>query len=240
MAGLQARIALALMALMIAAGFQARAFGQMSEGHPSGTAAASAPAYPKDVYADSGFRLPLPKREDMDPDGKKFFDAVVGPNNRNAGRLRSAWGIWMYNPKVGALERELSQYLRSEAGLGGHVRLLAILVTARELNSQLLWTGHVPIALKEGVPQELLDIVKNREGVDGLPETDAVIIQLGRQMFGPGKVDAETFARARKLYGTEKLVNLVSFMGYFSAQAALLKTFDNQLDPEQKPLLPVQ
>src|SRR5271169_6856829 len=36
---------------------------------------ATAAAFPKDVYADTGNRLPAIKREDLDDAGKKLFDA---------------------------------------------------------------------------------------------------------------------------------------------------------------------
>jgi alkylhydroperoxidase family enzyme len=36
----------------------------------------------------------------------------------------------------------LNRYLRYDAGLGGRVRELAILITARELDSQFEWAAH--------------------------------------------------------------------------------------------------
>ncbi len=55
--------------------------------------------------------------------------------------------------------------------------------------------------LKDGLPQSIIDIVKYRRGGEGLPETEAVIIQLGREMFGEKKVDSATFAKALKIFG---------------------------------------
>jgi len=52
-------------------------------------------------------------------------------------------------------------------------------------------------------------------------------------------VSPDTFARALKLFGDKGIVDLVSLMGEYSATAALLTTFDQQLQPGQKPLLPV-
>ncbi len=70
------------------------------------------------------------------------------------------------------------------------------------------WAAHEPVGLKDG-----LDIVKYRWGVEGLPETEAVIIQLGREMFGEKKVDSVTFAKALKIFGKKQLVELVTLMG---------------------------
>ena len=66
------------------------------------------------------------------------------------------------------------------------------LVTAREMDSQFVWTAHEPVAVKEGLSQEIIDVVKYRKSVEELPETEAVIIQFGREMFRQKKVASET------------------------------------------------
>ena len=54
---------------------------------------------------------------------------------------------------------QLNRYLRHEAGLGGRVRELAILTTARELDSQFEWAAHEPEALGEGISREIIEII---------------------------------------------------------------------------------
>ena len=196
-------------------------------------------AFPKDVYPDSGFRLPLLKRENLDNDGKKMYDLAVDPNSRTLAGLQGPSGILLYSPKLAQLERELNQYLRYEAGINARLRELAILVTAREVNSQFEWTVHEPVAVQEGLDRNLIDIIKHRGSTVGLTESDAVIIQLGRQMFGERQVATDTFSRASKLFGTRTLVNLVALMGNYSATAGMLAVFDMQLRSGQKPLLPL-
>jgi 4-carboxymuconolactone decarboxylase len=196
-------------------------------------------AFPKDVYPDSGFRLPLLKREELDDDGKKMYDLAVDPSGRTLAGLRGPSGIQLYSPKVAKLERELNQYLRYEAGFSARLRELAILVTAREMNSQFEWTAHEPVALQAGLDPKIVEIIKHRSSTVGLPELDAIVIQLGRQMLGEHRVAADTFARASKLFGPRQLVDLVALMGNYSATATLLAAFDMQLNSTQKPLLPL-
>jgi 4-carboxymuconolactone decarboxylase len=217
-------------------GFIQRGVAQeIAFGAASSAAQTSAITTPKDIYADSGFRLPLPKREALDDDGKRMYDLA---NSGTIAGLRGPSGIQLYSPRVAEHQRALNQYLRYEAGLSGRVRELAILVSAREADSQFEWTVHEPVALQEGLSQKLIDIVRYHESTDGLPETDTLIIQLGRQMFGQRKVTADTFARCLKLFGTRGLVNLVSLMGNYISTAGLLAAFDMQLPPGRKPLLP--
>jgi len=193
---------------------------------------------PSDIDPQSGFRLPLPKREDLDDAGKAHYDRVAAPGATIAG-LQGPSGIGLYSPKASEYARALNRYLRFEAGLAPRVREIAILTTAREMDSQFEWAAHEPEARKEGVEDRVIDIIKHRMPTAGLEETDATIIELGRQIFRDRKVTSDTFAKAKALFGANKLVELVMLMGNYAGTAALLTAVDMQLHPGQKPLLPM-
>jgi 4-carboxymuconolactone decarboxylase len=193
---------------------------------------------PSDIDPKSGFRLPLPKREDLDEAGKKHYDRVSAPGASIAG-LQGPSGIQLYSPNTAEHTRALNRYLRYEAGFTPRVREIAILATAREMDSQFEWAAHEPEALKEGVEPAVIDAIKHRKSTAGLDETDATVIELGRQIFRDHKVTPETFAKAKALFGPTKLVELVMLMGNYAGTAALLTAVDMQLHAGQKPLLPI-
>ena len=134
--------------------------------------------------------------------------------------------------------RAVNQYLRYETTLDRRLTELAILVTARELDQQFEWTAHEPAALKEGLEPAIVDVVKHRKPVDGLGEKEAVIVSFGREVFRERKVRAETFARAVDLFGTRGVVDLAALMGNYASTAVILNAVDQQLRPDQRPLLP--
>jgi len=191
---------------------------------------------PPDIDPQSGFRLPLPRREDLDDTGKRAYDHAAAPGKSIVG-LRGPAGICLYSPKTAEVRTAFNNYLRFEV-FGAKIREVAILTVAREMDSQFEWAAHEPEALKEGVPADVIDVIKHRKGTQGLDETYAAIIELGRQAFGDHKVTSQAFARIRKLIEPGKLVELVLLMGNYAATAALLTVFDMQV-PEGKPLLPV-
>jgi 4-carboxymuconolactone decarboxylase len=193
---------------------------------------------PSDIDAKSGFRLPLPNREDLDEAGKKTYDRGTTPGATIAG-LQGPAGIQLYSPKTAPHLTALNRYLRFEAGFTPHVREVAILTTAREMDSQFEWVAHEPEALKEGVPQAVIDVIKHRKSTDGIDATDAVVIDLGREIWRDHKVRPETFARARDAFGPHKLIDLVLLMGNYAGTAALLATVDMQLHTGKQPLLPI-
>jgi len=201
------------------------------------TEAEYAKTIPKDIYADSGNRLPLIKREELDEAGKKLYDIVTAETNPVPG-LHAPPGIWLYSPRLDEHIRKETQYLRREAALGPRLFELAVLATAREVDQQFAWTAHEIAGRKAGLEQSIIDIVKYRKPVTGLSEKDAAIILLGREAVGKRKVGSDTFARALQLFGREGLVDLVWVMAKYASIAVLLDIFDQQLYPGWKPLLP--
>ena len=187
---------------------------------------------PKDVYPDTGNRLPPVKREELDEMGKKLYDAT-GRGAFGPGAIR------LYSPTVADYEFSLNRFLREKSGLNPRLVELAILVTVREMDSEYPWTVHEPAAQKAGLEQNIIDTVKYRKPLEKLGEKEAVIIQLGREALGEHKVAPDTFARALKLFGNRGLVNLVSLMGSYSSTAIFCNTFDQQVPPGTNSLLPI-
>jgi 4-carboxymuconolactone decarboxylase len=211
--------------------------GVLQRAHAQESKTATADALPKDVYPDSRSRLPLVKRESLDADGQKAYDEAAGDKRSLVG-LQGPGGIRLHSPKLALAARPANQYLRFGTQLPRRLSELAILVTAREMSQQFEWAAHEPEARKVGLEQNIIDVVKYRKPLTGLGDKETVIIDFGRQLFQKHAVASDTFARARKLFGDETLVDLVSLMGNYAQTSVLLNAFDQHLLAGQKPLLP--
>lgn len=230
---------LGLIAASVWLGYTASALAaQGGSGMRDTTTDEYAASLPPDVHPESGNRLPVVRREDLNEQDRRVYDMVVGDARSLVG-LRGPAGIRLHSPRLSDSTRRGNEYLRYQNGLGARLTELAILVTARALDHQFEWTAHEPAALKAGLEPAIIDIVKDRRPTTGLGEKEAAIIELGRQAVGQRRVSSETFARALKLLGPEVLVNLVSLMGQYAATAILLNTFDQHLAPGRQPLLPM-
>ena len=198
----------------------------------------SQPVYLGDIDPQSGCRLPLPRREDLDEVGRRLYDRLTDRSGGNLRGLHGPGGIQLHSPALARHARPLNRYLRFEAGIDPRTRELAILATARELDSQFEWAAHEAEGLREGIAPEVIEIVRYRRDTGGLAECDRAVIDLAREIFGARRVGSATYARALAQFGRPTLVNLVALMGNYAATAALLTAFDMQLDPGQEPGLP--
>ncbi len=72
----------------------------------------------------------------------------------------------------------------------------------------------------------VIEIVRHRRPLTGLPEKEAAVIEFGRELFQKHDVTPETYARALKAFGERDLVDLVGLMAQQSADAVLVIAFD--------------
>ena len=211
--------------------------GSAAQGAVGGRAAspqAIAAPFPKDIHPETGNRLPEIKREDLDEAAKKLFDT------RRPGGAYGPGALRLYSPPVEQYMGDLNDYLRRQSGLDPRLVELAILVTAREMDCEYVWTAHEPAGLKAGLSQDTVDVVKYRKSLSGVSEKEAAIIQLGREAIGKHHVSSETAAHALNLFGNQGVVNFAALMGDYASTAILLGTFDQRVRPTDKPLLPLQ
>jgi len=201
-------------------------------------AVSSGQSLPADINKDSLSRFPVVKRDQMDEKGKKAYDLVAG----GAGKTASPTGpasIGLYSPGAEEPLRMLNEYLRRQNNiLGAPLTELAILVAAREVDEQYVWSAHEPNGLKAGLPQSVIDVVKYGKDVSGLGEKETAIIRFGRQLFREKKMSSDVFAKTVELFGRQGTVELTALMGDYQLNGLLLKVADQHLPPERKPLLP--
>lgn len=194
--------------------------------------------WPVDIDQNSGFRLPLLKREDLDEVSQRRFDRAL--SGQNIAGLQGPTGIMLYSPKCSEAQGTMTRYLRYESNISPRVREVALLIVARCMDQQFEWTAHEPEAVKVGVPRETIDAIKFDAPLTSIDLTDALVIELGRAIWRGHKVSSELFARAKAAFGPQQLVEIVLMMGSHVATAGLLTTFDMQLHQGVEPMMPIK
>jgi len=194
---------------------------------------------PSDIDRESRARLPPVKRQDLDADGRRTYDAIVNPKTPYANGLPSPIGMWMHSPEMAQYVLPAYMYVRFGTQLGTRLTEVAILTTARETDCQYQWTSHEPVALNAGVARNVIDIIKYRRPTDGLDAKDAFIVRFGRELFRDRHISAETFSQGMKLFGTAGVTDLAGLMAFYEfLYLSSNATFDIQMPPGQQPLLP--
>lgn len=189
---------------------------------------------PADINATTLTRLPPVQRQDLDADGQKIFDSLAGPNK---GPLRGILGLGIYDPKLAEALHLLHDSVTKYGTLGNRVDELAILVATREEQMSLNeWYGHEAAALKAGLDQSIIDVVKFGKEPAGLDAKDALVIRFGREWFRDHRVSPDTFAKTVEAFGQRGTVELIGVMGDYAMVGMMLQAVDQQLPG--RPVLP--
>jgi hypothetical protein len=231
-----------MMAFALLGGFgSSSALAQQSSG-----AAKNAEKLPPDIHLDSLSRMPRPKREDFTSDEEKqAFDRVnnlaadwdkelglpiQGPN------VASGWlgptGTRSAIPEVAEIYRKQDIMIKKKSGLERKYIELAILVATHESNDKSSFRGHEAQARNnELLSPKVVDVVRNNEDTKGLEEKEALIIQLGREMYRGPIVSSKTFAAVERNFGRRGTLGMSLIMSYYTANALLMRVYDQHGRP---------
>ncbi len=206
----------------------------------------TAESVPADILAESLARLPVVQRADLDAIGQDAFDTYVRPGTGYETGLRGPIGMWMHSPEVAKAMFDVRRRVRYGSAIDQRLTELTIISTAREIDSQYIYTAHEPAARDAGLEQEIIDIVRFQVPLDQVVETDGLgerekaIIQFAREVINEEKVGSETFAKAIELFGNEGVMDLTGLIGYYDFVSMTVRAFDVQRPIGNELLLPIR
>ena len=174
--------------------------------------------------AQTGARLPA----DVNPDSRSRLATL--PPDPDGGPSAAADAIRSAGTGVNA---------RWESPVGRPLLELAILITAREHDAPFEWSLHEMEAVAVGLDPDVIDVVRHRGPLSGLGDREAVIIEVGREIFGAHRLSPETYRRAVTLFGEANFVDVVDLMARYAGTAARLAAFNQQMPPGWPQFLPL-
>jgi 4-carboxymuconolactone decarboxylase len=186
-------------------------------------------ALPSDVHPDSRSRVPLIQRDSLPEDRRADYDDRASPDTTSLAGLQGPGGLRLSGSRDADVGNDL----------GGRLRELIRLIVSREMDQAFEWTVHEPVALREGLEPAIIDVVRLDKPLVGVPEREAAMIQLGREMFRNHEVGSETYARALAALGRQNLIDMCVLMGDYVETAVLLTVNDVHLPYNRPSLLPV-
>lgn len=182
---------------------------------------------PADINADSLARLPYVKRADLDAAGQAIYDML--PGRRPSGDVSGPLAWPAYNPGVAKALLDLHNEAVASEEFDLYTRELAILVACRETNYHLEWNAHKALALRSGVPADLIEIVRTNQALNGISDRDATVIHLGRQLYRDKKVDSVTFAKAKGYWGAKGVMDMVAVMNTYAVSGFFAAAVDERV-----------
>lgn len=162
---------------------------------------------------EEGPRVPLLAAEEMSPEQRRLYDAVVaGPRGQMIGPLRAA----IHSPELAALWSQFGEFLRYRTCLPPRLNELAIIVTGRRWTSQVEWWVHARACVGAGVKQGVVDAIGALRPPVFEDAADLEVYEFARALQQTGRVPTRHYRAVEGRWGTRGVVELVAVIGYYT------------------------
>ncbi|MGY8813805.1 MAG: carboxymuconolactone decarboxylase family protein [Gammaproteobacteria bacterium] len=182
---------------------------------------------PDDVMPESRGRLPIVNRSQLDDEGKAIYDRYMSPDSTSLAGIQGPGGIRLH-----------AKTDKSPTKVTRKIRELVRLVMAREMDHHFEWTMHEPVALQQGLDQNIVEVIRYDRSIASASEPEASIIQLVRDYVRNHDISSETYARLSQHFGKKDLIEIAGLMGSGMNSFILLDMFDVHLPYDRPSLLP--
>ena len=161
---------------------------------------------------------PLPASSLDERQRKVAEDLTNGPR----GGVKGPFVPLLRSPDLVDRLGKLGEYLRFGSSLDARVRELVMLSVAREWTNQFEWATHVPLALKAGVRQEVIDALSEGRRPRSMVEDEEIAYELCDELSRTKSVCETTYRRAAAQFGETGVIDLLTVYGYFVTVCAIM------------------
>jgi 4-carboxymuconolactone decarboxylase len=141
----------------------------------------------------------------------------------------------MRSPVLGQRLFDLFHYLRWETSVPTKLNEFAILIISRQWRSQVEWFAHAPLAAKAGLSADIIADLKAAQRPSKMAEDESVVYDFVTELTTTQKVSDETYARAKKIFNDQQIVDLTGVAGNYVMVAMVLAMAEETVPPGKEP-----
>ena len=161
-------------------------------------------------------RVSYVNREELDAEGREIYDTIR--KDRNTAEVGLQFRALLNNPKAAGYLTSMGASLRFQSTVQDNLKELAIILTAREWNSDIEWTGHAVAAARAGVSDESIENIRTYN-TGTLTGDEAAVAKFVHEMIRDKAVSDGTYNAVKAILGDRGAVDLTLTVSYYSALA---------------------
>ena len=139
--------------------------------------------------------------------------------------VRGPWAIVLRNADIAKTTFDMYERLCPGTKLGQDRLELMILTVARRYTTPYIWFIHERLAREYGIEQPVIDAIRQRTAPPFANDGDRLVAEVTAALLESWNLDDATYARALDALGEERLVELVTSVGFYAMLALQLNTF---------------
>src|SRR6201991_830019 len=177
-------------------------------------------------------RFPQLTMDQLDEKQKPLGEQIMKVSSVGLG---GPYNLLLRSPVLGQRLFDLFYYLRWDTSVPIRLNEFAILIIGRQWRSQVEWFAHAPIAAKAGLSPQIIAELKQKKRPSNMAEDEAVVYDFVTELTSTQKVSDETYARAKKVFNDQQIVDLTAVAGNYVMVAMLLAMAEETVPPGKEP-----
>ncbi|HUF90777.1 MAG TPA: hypothetical protein VMR23_00270 [Candidatus Limnocylindria bacterium] len=158
--------------------------------------------------------------------------AVVDAVTKVFGNVRGPFSMLLHSPRLAERVLPLVTFFRDEGVVEARLRSLAILSAVREREAAYVWAAQVAAARRNGVPDEVIDLLRAKGDPGTLADDERDIVTYVRQLMRTNRVDQAAFDALARRHGAQWLVELTAAANYFAMLSGIVNAFEVAPPPD--------
>lgn len=153
---------------------------------------------------------------------RMVFETIAsGPRGVVEGPLR----VWLQSAGLADKAQALGAFCRYQTLLPPRLSELAILITGAFWKSGFEWAVHTPIALENGIAEEIADAIRNDEAPVFVREDERILYAFCHALHHSHTVPEAVYQDACRIFGVKAVVELVGLLGYYTLISMTINAF---------------
>jgi 4-carboxymuconolactone decarboxylase len=165
---------------------------------------------------------PITGKSDVPAEHHATVDAV----QKVFGNIRGPFSMLLHSPKMAERILGLVTFFRDESVVEAKLRSVGILTAVREREAAYVWAAQVAAARRNGVSEEVIDLLRAKGDPGKLPAEEREIVTYVRQLMRTNRVDQAAFDALKKRHNEQWLVELTAAANYFALLSGVVNAFE--------------
>lgn len=173
-------------------------------------------------------RFPQLTMDQLDEKQKPLGEQIMKVSSVGLG---GPYNPMIRSPVLGQRLYDLFYYLRWQTSVPTRLNEFAILIIGRQWRSQVEWFAHAPLAAKAGLSADVIAELKQGKRPSKMAEDEALVYDFVTELTTTKKVSDETYARAKKVFNDQQIVDLTAVAGNYVMVAMMLAMAEETVPP---------
>jgi 4-carboxymuconolactone decarboxylase len=176
-------------------------------------------------------RFPQLTMDQLDEKQKPLGEQIMKVSSVGLG---GPYNPMIRSPVLGQRLYDLFYYLRWQTSVPTRLNEFAILIIGRQWRSQVEWFAHAPIAAKAGLSADIIAELKQNKRPSKMADDEALVYDFVTELTTTQKVSDDTFARAKKIFSDQQIVDLTAVAGNYVMVAMILAMAEQSVPPDKE------